>query len=240
MFSLGTAIRTAGDGNPERGRWLSEPFSCLTERSEGGFEWNQNRPGCVDEVTEPVEGRPLDEQELIKRSQDGDLDAFGQLVRIHQGLALRVAYLVVRDHAEAEDVTQEAFVRAFGALPRFDATRELRPWLLRIVRNRAITHLRGRTRRRALDLRLEAAALGDATPSPETAVQIRAEYEMAIAALNRLPGRQRVVLEHRFLLDLSEAETSQILGLPKGTVKSRTSRGLASIRALLAEENADG
>jgi len=87
-----------------------------------------------------VEGRPLIEQDLIQRARNGDVAAFEELVRTHQAIALRVAVLVMGDRSDAEDVTQEAFVKAYHALGRFRQDSRFRPWLLRIVRNEALNN----------------------------------------------------------------------------------------------------
>lgn len=190
----------------------------------------------MDEKT-TVEGRPLEENDLIERSKGGDAAAFEQLVRTHQAVALRVAFLVVRDHAEAEDVTQEAFVKAHGALGRFRSESPFRPWLLRIVRNEALNRVRGSKRRQQLALReANDPVSGGAAPSPETTVVSQTERVRVLAAIDDLPDRYRMVITHRFLLDLSEDETASVLGIPRGTVKSRTSRGLERLRAILGQE----
>jgi RNA polymerase sigma factor (sigma-70 family) len=185
-----------------------------------------------------VEGRPLDENDLVERSKSGDVGAFEQLVRTHQVIALRVAYLVVRDHAEAEDVTQDAFVKAYGALHRFKAGSSFRPWLLTIVRNEAINRVRSSRRRQRLALReANDPVSGGAAPSPETVVVSRSDQARVLAAIDELPERYRAVLTHRFLLEMSEEETASVLSIPKGTVKSRTARGLARLRELLGEDD---
>lgn len=184
-----------------------------------------------------MEGRPLDENYLIERSRDGDADAFEQLVRAHQGVAIRVAYLVVRDHSEAEDVTQEAFVKAYRSLPRFRLGSPFRPWVLKIVRNEALNRLRSSKRREQLAFREgNDPVSGGAAPSSETVAVSHAERARVLAAVDQLPDRYRSVITHRFLLELSEDETASVLGLPIGTVKSRTSRGLARLRQIVGEE----
>jgi len=188
-------------------------------------------------VRDSVEGRPLDERELIASAQNGDTRAFEQLVRIHQGIALRVAYLVVRNPTEAEDVTQEAFVKAYRSLDRFRPEAPFRPWLLRIVRNQALNRVRGTARRDRLAVRVgKDPVSGDAVPSPETVVLTEDERSRLLAVVDDLPGRYRNVIVHRYLLDMSEVETSVILGIPVGTVKSRTSRALERLRNLLGNE----
>ena len=192
------------------------------------------------EACDSVEGCPLDERELIARARNGDTRAFEQLVRTHQGIALRVAYLVVRDHAEAEDVTQDALVKAYRSLDGFRPESPFRPWLLRIVRNEALNRVRSTTRRESLTLQaINDPVSGDAAPSPEAEVMSVDERERVLALVEDLPQRYRNVIVHRFLLDLSERETSEILGLPVGTVKSRCSRALVRLRRSLALEYRD-
>ncbi|MGZ5292468.1 MAG: RNA polymerase sigma factor [Actinomycetota bacterium] len=184
-----------------------------------------------------MEGRPLDDHELVARARDGDADAFGALVARHQRAAFRVAWLIARDPGEAEDAVQEAFVKAWRAMPRFRADAPFRPWILRIVSNEARNRARSARRRDALVLREAAAAgAGDAAPSPEAAALSRDEAEALTRALDRLPERDRMVIAYRWLLDLSEAETAEILGVRLGTVKSRLSRALRRLR----EELGDG
>ncbi|HVR79970.1 MAG TPA: RNA polymerase sigma factor [Acidimicrobiia bacterium] len=185
-----------------------------------------------------VEGRPLEEKELIADAKSGDASAYGRLVRLHQAVALRVAYIVVRDHAEAEDVTQEALVKAYRALGRFREDAPFRPWLLRIVRNEALNRRRSTGRRELLALRAAADPVsGGAAPSPETEVMSGEERERVLAAVDSLPERYRSVISARFLVGLSEAETAGMLGIASGTVKSRTSRGLTRLREMLGDRD---
>jgi RNA polymerase sigma-70 factor (ECF subfamily) len=174
-----------------------------------------------------VEGRPLIEQELIRRAKSGDVAALESLVQTHQQIALRVAFLVVGDRTVAEDVTQEAFVKAYRALPGFREASSFRPWLLRIVRNEALNQRRRQGRQERLGLRLANDPVsGGAAPSPETTVMTGLERQTVLDAVNELPDRYRDVVAHRYLLGLSEAETAATLRIPIGTVKSRTARAL--------------
>jgi RNA polymerase sigma factor (sigma-70 family) len=181
-----------------------------------------------------VEGRPLSEQDLIQRAKSGDVAAFEALVQTHRQIALRVAFLVVGDQTEAEDVTQEAFVKAYHALSRFRGDAPFRPWLLRIVRNEALNQRRRRGRQERLSLRLSHDPVsGGAAPSPETTVITGVERRTVLEAVNALPDRYRDVVVHRYLLDLSEAETAATLRIPAGTVKSRTARALRRLEGAL-------
>jgi RNA polymerase sigma-70 factor (ECF subfamily) len=187
-----------------------------------------------------VEGRPLDDAELVTRAQRGDISAYEDLVRMHEGLALRAAFLIVGDHDEAEDAVQTAFVKAYYALPRFHTGAPFRPWLLRIVTNEARNRRTSVGRRAQLALRLsDAGPRVDAAPSPEAAAARQEERERLLAAVRALPEREALVVAYRFFLDLSEAETAQALGCPTGTVKSRLSRALARLRITLQREEGD-
>ncbi len=145
-------------------------------------------------------------------------------------MAVRTAVLLGAG-ADAEDVVQEALVKAYRSLHRFRAGASFRPWLLRIVANETRNHHRSAVRRGA---RERAVALPDTLLGPEDEVADRERKARLLAAVAALPERLRVVVTCRYLLDLSEAETATTLGLPKGTVKSRLNRGLARLRDELA------
>ena len=180
-----------------------------------------------------MEGRPPAEPDLVDRAKRGDVTAYEELVRIHQGIAFRTAYLVAGDATDAEDATQEAFVKAYRALGRFRTGAPFRPWLLEIVANEARNRRRsaGRRARLVLLTQAELGASGGAAPSPEATVLDAERRETLLAAMNALREEERLVIACRFFLDLSEAETAAALGIRKGTVKSRTSRALEHLRA---------
>jgi RNA polymerase sigma-70 factor (ECF subfamily) len=182
----------------------------------------------------PVEGRPLEDAELVDLARDGDVHAYEELVSRYQGIAYRVAWLVTRNAGEAEDAVQEAFVNAYSALPRFRPGAPFRPWILRIAANEARNRARSARRRESLALRV-AAEPGGAAPSPEAAALAREDAETLARALERLREPDRLVIAYRFLFDLSEAEMADALGVRPGTVKSRLSRAMARLRAELEE-----
>ena len=181
-----------------------------------------------------VEGRPLQETEVVERAKRGDDDAYEELVHRYTEIAFRTACLVTGSAADAEEVAQDAFVKAWSALPRFRAGAPFRPWLLRIVGNEARNHRRAAGRRAAMELRLaEGLRAGGAAPSPEAEAEAAEERTALLRALNRLPEGDRQVIACRHLLQLSVEETASVLELPEGTVKSRLHRSLGHLRQLL-------
>jgi RNA polymerase sigma-70 factor (ECF subfamily) len=174
------------------------------------------------------------EAALVRRAQAGDASAYGELVTMHQGAAFRVAYLLLGSFADAEDAAQEGFVRAYLALARFRAGEPFRPWLLQVVGNEARNRRRALGRRAGVLDRAIRAVRGDAgagiTPSPEHGLLADESQAELRTALGRLRDEERLVVECRYLLELSEAETAAALGIPAGTVKSRLHRGLARLR----------
>jgi RNA polymerase sigma factor (sigma-70 family) len=185
-----------------------------------------------------VEGRPLEydgrrDAELLDRARRGDVMAYEDLVRLHQAAAIRTAHVIAPD-GDAEDAVQEAFVKAYRALGRFRAGSPFRPWLLRIVANEARNRRRSAGRRVGLALRsAEDRRPDDAAPSPESAVLADERRRWLLAGFNGLRDDDREVIAARYFLDLSEAETAEVLGLPRGTVKSRLSRALGRLRSNL-------
>jgi RNA polymerase sigma-70 factor (ECF subfamily) len=178
-----------------------------------------------------VEGRPSDDVELVRRAQEGDVDAYAVLVRRHQADARRLALVVCGGSADADDVAQDAFVKAWRAIASVRAGAPFRPYLLRIVVNEARNRRRAAGRRARYELRaVEDRSSGEAAPSPEAAVLGREQQRALVTALGALPPRQRDVVACRHLLGYSEAETASILGVPAGTVKSRLTRALDRLR----------
>jgi RNA polymerase sigma factor (sigma-70 family) len=160
--------------------------------------------------------------ELVRRARSGDREAYGMLIRRHQEVAFRTAYAVCGDAAEAEDATQEAFIKAHRALWRFRAGAPFRPWLLRIAANEA------RNRRRSAGRREHLATMAAHAISTPDAPEFSAG-ELS-AALQRLDAPHREVVLLRHVLELSEAETAAALRCRPGTVKSRLSRALTRMR----------
>jgi RNA polymerase sigma-70 factor, ECF subfamily len=175
-----------------------------------------------------------DEAVLVARARAGDIEAFGALVGRHQRAALRTAFAIGGSESEAEDVTQEAFVKAFKALPRFREGAPLRPWLMQIVANEARNRRRSQGRRERLAVRAAAVGVHHAGSAEDLAVGAVTAAELR-RALARLDERDRTVIAFRYFAGLPEAEAAAALGVPIGTVKSRLSRALERLRAELGE-----
>jgi len=182
-------------------------------------------------TTSVTAGAQLEEAEIVLRARRGEGAAWEMVVHLHQEAVFRYAYLMLGDSAEAEDVAQETFVRAFRAFHRFDASRPLRPWLVQIARNLARNRWRSlmrslRAQERWKDeLRMETAR--GRSEAVDNAHLAAAELRKAVRSMR---DQDRQVIYLRFFLSLSVEETGTVLALPVGTVKSRLSRALGRLR----------
>jgi len=163
----------------------------------------------------------------------GEVEAFGALVGRFQDRLFTVTLRLTRNRATAEDVTQQAFLRAWERRQSYDGRWRVSTWLYRIVTNLCVDEHR---RRRA-----HPAALDPGTPpgvgrarQPHEALEEREVRDRLNGALARLPAAQRAVLVLRYLDDLSYGEIGRICGLPVNTVKSHLLRGKAALRPMLA------
>ena len=167
----------------------------------------------------------MEDRELLARADAGQTVAYAELLRRHQGPALRVAAVISGSSDEAADIVQDAFIRAHGRLGSFRGEGSVRSWLLRVVANQAKNHVRSRGRRRRSEdhhFRLQV----QWTESAELVAERNLEHAHVADALGRLDQRDRAILGCRFVAGLSESETADVLGIPLGTAKSRTSRAL--------------
>jgi len=193
----------------------------------------EGAPGVV-QAAEP----PQSSADLILRARQGDGDAWEVLVRQYQQPAFRLAYLLLQDSAEAEDVAQETFLRAFQALDRFDLSRPMLPWLLSIAANLARNRRRSIGRFFAAVQRLgreETQLVGGVVDGHEQRWQNRALWE----AVQRLGHADREVIYLRFFLELSVEEAAQTLEVAPGTVKSRLNRALKRLREGIDRDQPD-
>ena len=185
-----------------------------------------------------MEGRPLEDTELVDKAKH-DARAYEELVLRYQDLAVRTAYHVTANAADAEDAAQEAFVKAYYALGRFRSGSPFRPWILRIVANEARKRRKAAGRRANLAVRAaDAQALGDTALSPEAAAEAAERRRLLQDALQDLREDDRLILTYRYFLDLSEADMAELLGCARGTVKSRLSRAMDRLRERLGRSSA--
>lgn len=163
--------------------------------------------------------------------QSGDTDAYAELVTRHASIAKRTA-LLLGAGPDSDDVVQEALVKAYRSLGGFRPGSPFRPWLLRIVANETRNNHRSAVRRAARE-DLAGRRLQDLL-DPADAVADRDDRRRLLGAVSRLSEKLRRVVVCRYLLELDEQETATVLGLPRGTVKSRLSRGLEQLRSDLS------
>jgi RNA polymerase sigma-70 factor (ECF subfamily) len=175
---------------------------------------------------------------LVRKAQQGDMDAFEDLVRRYQHRIYAVCRRLTGAHQSADDLAQETFIKAYLALARFDAQWPLYPWLRKIAVNSGLNYLKTRGRERPIedgslgDRRAPAAARSD---DPEERLE-RAEFQARLDwAVESLPADQKSVFVLRFHESLSYEEISRTLDLPLGTVMSRLNRARQKLKDLLAD-----
>ena len=180
----------------------------------------------------------MGEREAIGRLKKGDVGALEPLVRRYHARAGQAAYLIVRDHALAEDVAQGAFVRAYEGIGGFDAERPFGPWFMRIVVNEAVGAARRRERAASYDEGAGAAAswLADPAAGPHELAEEAEERRRVWAAMAKLPPAQRAAIVQRYYLGMSEAEMGEDVGRPPGTIKSRLHAARRALSRLLRSE----
>ena len=171
--------------------------------------------------------------ETIRRAQGGDQEAFETLVRTCQGDAWRYAFHLTRDRTMADDVTQEAFVRAFRSLRTFRAQSRFTSWLLRIVHNCAVD-AQLRVRRDRVLAERAAREAGESAPATGLAEE-RIRLQEAVDLLPTKLRQPFVLIE---ILGFDYRETADVLGVPVGTLKSRMHRARAALIARLGREEA--
>jgi RNA polymerase sigma-70 factor (ECF subfamily) len=173
------------------------------------------------------------DRSLIILAAQGDRESFGELIRRHQSAMFNVAYRMLGNRHDAEDATQEAFLRAYAAFETFDTGRPLLPWLKRIIINLCLNRLQQERPTSYLeDLLLSPA---EPRPGPEKQVVIHERDVQVRLAILSLPPRYRVVIELRHFQSLKYKEISEILDHPLSDVKSDLYRA----RRMLAEKLKD-
>ena len=178
---------------------------------------------------------PGDESALVRAAQGGDTAAFGEIVRRYQRAIHRVAYGLTRNASDADDLAQEAFVRAYQAIGRFRVGEPLYPWLARIAMNLAFSLHRRRKRRPETPLEplVEAGQQWGVHDDPADHAA-RSDQEAHLhACFEQLSHEHQAVLVLRVVEELSYEEIARVIGVPIGTVMSRLSRARTELRSRL-------
>lgn len=177
----------------------------------------------------------MEEKDLICRAVRGDAEAFRQLVEAYQTPAYRLAARMCGPDS-AEDVTQEAFLAAWRALPEFRGDCRFSTWLYRLVSNAAIDCLRREKKHRDTG-DVDDLELPDGGPSPQEQAERSDTRDAVRRALDRLSPEHRQVLLLRFMQELDYGEIARALNVSEGTVKSRINRAKSKLREVLAAGN---
>ncbi len=177
----------------------------------------------------------MNEIDQVLAARQGNQAAWTAVVLQHQQAVFRLAYLLLGDADDAEDVAQEAFVRAFYALDRFDPTRPLRPWLLQIAKNLACNRRRSMQRYLVALQRWWQFAPPQQTLPSQAVLHVQEAQELW-QAVQQLSLSDQEVIYLRYFLELSVIDTANTLGVAEGTVKSRLSRALARLRSVVEND----
>ena len=185
----------------------------------------------------------LTDRELVDRARQGDVEAFGQLVRRHQQRIHRLAIHMLRDRAEAEDVTQETFIRAYQALARFDGRSEPYTWLYRIAVNLSLNTIRARKSSRTTDDARIEAVVAETRPSakadPPGDAARKEQYFTLCEGIDSLSETLRTTLILVCVDGKSHEEVGGILGAPEGTIAWRVHEARRKLKEFMAARGYD-
>jgi RNA polymerase sigma-70 factor (ECF subfamily) len=179
------------------------------------------------------------DRQLLERARAGDSDAFGELIRPHVPSVRRFAYAFARRWSDADDLAQDALLKAFRAIASFEGRSSLSTWLYSVTRSVCFDHYRSKLAhaRDAEEPYEETENGGAASPSagPDRLLETRDEAEQLWRALKRLPAEFRVPLVLYEIEGLGYEEIAHVEGVPIGTIRSRLSRARQQLKALLIE-----
>ncbi|WP_102349491.1 RNA polymerase sigma factor SigW [Bacillus sp. Marseille-P3661] len=176
----------------------------------------------------------------IKQVKKGDQNAFAEIVELFKDKVYQLCYRMIGNAHEAEDLAQEAFIRAYVNIHSYDINRKFSTWLYRIATNLSIDRLRKRKPDYYLDAEIQGTEgltmyshLQSDEPLPEESVESLEFQEMIQSEINELPPMYRSVIVLKYIEELSLKEISEILDIPIGTVKTRIHRGREALRKKL-------
>jgi RNA polymerase sigma-70 factor (ECF subfamily) len=168
------------------------------------------------------------DRDLILQARRGESGAYGELVTRHQVAVFNVCYRILHERGEAEDLAQEAFIRAYDRIHTFDVDREFSPWIRRVAANLCLNHLESQKVTTELDDERDA----DQAQRPESVVETNERSGQIREALASLPANYRLVIELRHFQEMSYDEIAGQLNIPLSDVKSHLFRA----RKILAEK----
>ena len=178
--------------------------------------------------------------DLVERHRYGDLEAFEEIYQRYEGMVFNLALRLSGDPTEAQDLAQDAFVRIYRHLDRFQGRSSLKTWIYRVTLNSCRSGL-GRKRWRTVPLAEEGAAEGltlvDSRRTPEERAVARSDGHRVLASLARVPRKFREAVVLRDLEELTYQEIADVLGVRIGTVRSRIARGRQKLREVLEAES---
>ena len=180
----------------------------------------------------------IDEPAVVAAARAGDRAAFASLVKAYQRRAYAAAYSYTNNRDEAMDVAQDAFVKAYRAMARFDPQLPFYPWLYRIIRNTALNHLKKKKRRgeQSLDSMMEQGFDAcDDRRSPDGEAELRQLKNALAGAMESLTPAQQEIIRLRHLMEMSYTEIADVLGVPQGTVMSRLHGARKALKAAVEQ-----
>jgi RNA polymerase sigma-70 factor (ECF subfamily) len=178
---------------------------------------------------------PEIERRLLDRIREGDRTAFDELVRLHRQAVYRTARRILRTHEEADEVTQESFVKAWRALPGFRGEARISTWLIRIAIHAARSPSSHRGRAVALG---EASLVPDPGEGAEAAWERRSDRGRVRKAVRSLPPRQREVVALKVFSEMTYEDVASAMGLTVGAVKAHLHQAIGNLRRRLAQREA--
>jgi len=187
----------------------------------------------------------MNEAEAITKLKAGNVTALRTLVEMYQVQSVQAAFLIIQDRAAAEDIVQNAFLRAYERIDQFDNSRAFRPWFLRMVINDALKAAAKQKRHLSLDTQEDGTyqklieRLEATSRETEEVVQQSEEREMIRKAFAKLSPRQRAVIILRYYLGFSELEMSDELNCAPGTIKWHLNSARDRLRSLLLQHKGE-
>jgi len=174
-----------------------------------------------------------DEQELVRRAQQQDKEAFAELYEVYFDKIYRYIVLKIGDRTEAEDMTQQVFLKALKFLPSYKRRNvPFSAWLYRIAHNQVVDYYRKSSRQKSCEL-TEAITPDDPNENPQQQTELKVDIEHLVKATRKLTKAQQEVIALRFSSDLPVAEVARLMGKSEGAVKALQHSAVAALRKIL-------